>query len=84
MKRRVADISVCGRVALEVAGTKIALDDANKANWHMHAVLYGLIKLLMDDVLGQPAENEQQVRINVLDAPTPERVGIPAFIDIGP
>jgi hypothetical protein len=65
-------------------GTKIALDDASKANWHMHAVLYGLIKLLMDDILGRPAENEQQVRINVLDAPAPERVGIPAFIDIGP
>jgi hypothetical protein len=32
-------------------GTKIALDDASKANWHMHAVLYGLIKLLMDEVL---------------------------------
>lgn len=64
-------------------GTKIALDDAAKANLHMHAVLYGLIKLLMDDVMGQPAENEQQVRINVLDAPSPERVGIPAFIDIG-
>ena len=44
----------------------------------------GLIELLMDGVLGQPAENEQQVRINVLDAPAPERVGIPAFIDIGP
>ena len=50
---------------------------------HLHAVLYGLIKLLMDNVLGRPAENEQQVRINVLDAPAPERVGIPAFIDIG-
>jgi hypothetical protein len=44
-------------------GTKIALDDASKANLHMHAVLYGLIKLLLDDVLGRPAENEQQVRI---------------------
>ena len=65
-------------------GTKIALDDASKANLHMHAVLYGLIKLMMDDVLGRPAENEQQARINVLDAPAPERVGIPAFIDIGP
>jgi hypothetical protein len=64
-------------------GTQIALDDASKANWHMHTVLYGLIKLLMDDVKGQPTENEQQVRINVLDAPAPERVGIPAFIDMG-
>lgn len=64
-------------------GTKIALDDVNKPNWHMHTLLYGLIRLLMDDVMGQPAENAQQVRINVLDAPAPERVGIPAFIDIG-
>jgi hypothetical protein len=31
-------------------GAKIALDDASKANRHMHTVLYGLIKLLMDDV----------------------------------
>jgi len=65
-------------------GTKIALDDVNKANWHMHTLLYGLIELLMRDMMGQPAENEQQVRINVLDAPAPEHVGIPAFIDIGP
>jgi hypothetical protein len=64
-------------------GTKIAVEDASKANWHMHMLLYGLIKLLMDDVLGQPAENEQQVRINVLDAPPPEKVGLPPFIDIG-
>jgi hypothetical protein len=33
--------------------------DASKANWHMDAVLYGLIKQLLDDVLGRPAENEQ-------------------------
>lgn len=64
-------------------GTKIALDDVNKANWHMHTLLYGLIALLMNDVMGKPAEDAQQVRINVLDAPAPERVGIPAFIDIG-
>jgi hypothetical protein len=64
-------------------GTKIALEDASKANWHMHALLYGLIKLLMEDVLGHPLENLEQVRINVLDAPPPEKVGMPAFIDIG-
>jgi hypothetical protein len=64
-------------------GTKIAIDDAAKVNLHMHAVLYGLIRLLMDDVMGQPAEDVQQVRIDILDAPSPERVGIPAFIDIG-
>ena len=64
-------------------GTRIAQEDAQHANWHMHTLLYGLITLLMDDVLGQPAVNEQQIRINVLDAPAPEMVGIPAFIDMG-
>jgi hypothetical protein len=67
-----------------ITGFRIAQEDAKNANWHMHMLLYGLILLLMDDVLGQPVENEPQVRINVLDAPAPERVGIPAFIDIGP
>ena len=65
-------------------GTKLAIEHAANANWHMHALLYGVIQSLMNDVLGQPAENEQQVRIDVLDAPAPERVGIPPFIDIGP
>lgn len=37
-------------------GTKIALEDARKANWHMHALLYGLVRLLMDEVLGRPAK----------------------------
>ena len=26
---------------------------------------------------------QEQLRINVLDAPAPQRIGIPAFIDIG-
>jgi len=64
-------------------GTRIAMEDAKLANWHMHSLLYGLIKLLMGDVLGHPLEDLEQVRINVLDAPPPEKVGMPAFIDIG-
>ncbi len=67
-----------------IRGFKIAVEEVNNANFHMHTLLYGLIQLLMDDVLGSPGENEQQVRINVLDAPAPKGVGIPAFIDIGP
>jgi hypothetical protein len=80
---KAAGVANCTHEQRVHKGTKIALDDASKANWHMHMVLYGLINLLMDDVRGRPAENEQQVRINVLDAPSPELVGIPAFIDIG-
>jgi hypothetical protein len=64
-------------------GASLALKDAMTANTHMHTLLYGLIRLLMDD-LGGLAKNAQQVRINVSDAPPPARVAIPAFIDIGP
>jgi hypothetical protein len=66
-----------------IRGASIAQEDAMTANTHLHNVLYGLIRLLMDD-LGVLAKSAQQVRINVSDVPTPARVGIPAFIDIGP
>jgi hypothetical protein len=65
-------------------GAEIAQRDAANANLHMHTVLYGLIRLLMDDILGPPANEQPQMRINILDAPKPSRVGIPTFIDIGP
>jgi hypothetical protein len=64
-------------------GMRIAMEDASQANWHMHLLLYGLIEILLEEVLGHPLENLDQVRINVLDAPAPEKVGIPTFIDIG-
>jgi hypothetical protein len=41
-----------------ITAFRIAQEDAKNANWHMHMLLYGLILLLMDNVLGQPAENE--------------------------
>ncbi len=66
-----------------VKGANIAQHDAATANTHMHTVLYGLIRLLMDENLGLPAKDKQQVWIDILDAPSPQRVGIPAFIDIG-
>jgi hypothetical protein len=59
------------------------MQDASNANFHMHRLLYGLIRLLMDDLLGAPPKDERQVRIDVLDAPPPSRIGIPAFIDVG-
>jgi hypothetical protein len=64
-------------------GADIAFEDANSANDHMHMVLYGLIKFLMEEVFASPLETLAQVRINVVDAPTPENVRLPAFLDIG-
>jgi hypothetical protein len=63
-------------------GAEIARRDVSDANFRMLAVLYGLIRLLLDDMFG-PQLWEPQVRVNILDAPHPSRVGIPAFIDIG-
>jgi hypothetical protein len=65
-----------------ISGASIAQQDVATANTHMHNVLYGLIRLLMED-LGVLTNNEQQVRIDVVNAPAPEHVAIPAFIDIG-
>jgi len=53
----------------------IAVEDAKLANWHMHELLYRLIEPLMEQVLACPLDTLDQVRINVRDAPDPEKVG---------
>jgi hypothetical protein len=65
-------------------GFEIASEDAKLVNWHMHVLLYGLIEPLLERVVGCPLDSLDQVRIDVSDAPDPEMVGLPAFIDIGP
>lgn len=64
-------------------GFGIALNDVKSVNIHMHNLLYGLLQNLLDEVLGCPAESLDQLRINICDAPTPESVSLPPFIDIG-
>ena len=64
-------------------GSDIAIEDATSANYHMHMLLYGLIKSLLESLLGCPLETLDEVRINVADAPKPGMVGLPNFIDIG-
>lgn len=63
-------------------GAEIAIRDVRETNSHMLNLLYGLIKLLLWDIMGETFVNEQQIRINIEGAPVPERVGLPAFIDI--
>lgn len=64
-------------------GFHIALEDAKNVNVHMHDLLYGLLQNLLEEVLNCPVESLDQVRINVRDAPNPETIGLPAFIDVG-
>jgi len=64
-------------------GARIATEDAQHANWHLHMLLYGLIENLLEEMLARPLNTLEQVRINIVDAPDPEVVGLPTFIDIG-
>jgi hypothetical protein len=64
-------------------GVDITLDHVNKVNLHLHNLLYGLIKHLLGWPFGETAENTQQIRIRVLNAPKPTLVGLPMFIEIG-
>jgi hypothetical protein len=64
-------------------GFNIVAEDAKHANFHMHNVLYGLISYLLEAALKMPLEELDQIRIPIRDAPDPDTVPLPAFIDIG-
>jgi hypothetical protein len=64
-------------------GVKMTIRDAEAANVHIHTLLYGLIRALLDDVLGHPLSDLTQTRIPIVGAPKPSIVRLPAFIDIG-
>jgi hypothetical protein len=61
-------------------GVDITLADVNEANLHLNNVLYGLIKNLLGSTLDN---NEDQSRIQILEAPKPTTVGLPMFVDVG-
>jgi hypothetical protein len=46
-------------------------------------VLYGLIQALLEEALGKPLHTLDQVRIDIRDAPDPDTVGLPLFLDMG-
>ena len=64
-------------------GAKIALKDVQLANYHLHLVLYGLIEFLLETMLGTPLATLHRTRIPIENAPDPDTVIIPTFIDIG-
>ncbi len=61
-------------------GVKIALDDVNDVNIHMHALLYGLLYGFLKPSLDA---EQHQVRVEVKDAPKSTQVALPMFLDIG-
>jgi hypothetical protein len=64
-------------------GASIAIEDVNHANFHMHQVLYGLIEQLLEKAVGKPLTSLPQHRISIENAPDPDTLKLPAFIDIG-
>jgi len=64
-------------------GARIATEDAKNANFHMHQLLYGLIDQLLERTVGKPLTSLSQTRIPIRGAPDPEKVGLPAFVDMG-
>ncbi len=64
-------------------GFRITIEALKTANLHMHVLLYGFMRHVLEAVLAKSMDELDQTRINVLDAPDPDKVGLPAFIDIG-
>jgi hypothetical protein len=64
-------------------GFHLVVEDVKNANWHIHLVLYGFVKGLLEQILGRALERGERVDIEVLDAPSPDKVGLPAFVTIG-
>jgi hypothetical protein len=64
-------------------GYKVLSEDLQFANYHMHVLLYGLIKALLEQALGGPLQVDQMTEFKILGAPAPEAVGLPTWINIG-
>jgi hypothetical protein len=63
-------------------GVQISTEDAKHANYHLHLLLYGLIKQLLERAIGKPLTALDHVRIPVQGAPDPDAVMLPTFIDV--
>lgn len=62
-------------------GFGIVVEDVKAANWHIHQVLYGFIKAMMEEALGGPL-GEAPEATTVTNTPSPDIIGLPPWIDI--
>jgi hypothetical protein len=63
-------------------GFNLLLNDVNEANFHLHEVLYGLIKGLLEDALGHPLGAGDVTTID--DVPTSRQVALSPWVDVTP
>jgi hypothetical protein len=59
------------------------MDDVKDANVHLHELLYGVIKALLEEAPGGPLGEANEVT-NIERALTADKVGLPPRLDIGP
>ena len=63
-------------------GFNLLHNDVKEANVHLHEVLYGLIKGLLEDALGHPLDDGDVTTID--DVPTSRQVALSPWVDITP
>jgi hypothetical protein len=61
-------------------GLLLLINDVGDANFHLHQILYGLITVLVEDVLGQPLGSGDLTTID--GAPTSRQVALCPWLDI--
>ena len=64
------------------AGIDIVMEDVKTANWHIHLVLYGLTKAMMEEAFGGPLAEPPEIT-TIPNAPAPDIIGLPPWVAIG-
>jgi hypothetical protein len=62
-------------------GFRIAVEDVKETNWHLHLLLYGLIKAMLGEAAGGELGAPPETAI-LENAPNPEKVGLPPWVDM--
>ena len=57
------------------AGIDIVMEDVKTANWHIHLVLYGLTKAMMEEAFGGPLAEPPEIT-TIPNAPAPDIIGL--------
>ena len=57
----------------------MSLEDVKAVNWHIHLVLYGFIKAMMEEALGGELGEAPETTV-IANAPSPDIVGVPPWV----
>ncbi|MDR3498110.1 MAG: hypothetical protein P4L72_02655 [Parvibaculum sp.] len=63
-------------------GVRLVMDDVKNANYHIHQVLYGLIKSIIEKIPGNPLDGDAE-ETTIQGLPRPEAIGLSPWLDMG-